>query len=352
MDFSNFTPYRSNKTDAIVFADSASSLKSPRAVMGRFCDTAQMRAVGVRTFGGPEVLEVVELPEPDVGAGEVRVRVHAATVNPTDISFRSGRSAEALAAFPAPYVPGMELAGVVDAVGSGVPWTVGQRVLGIAQPSKAGRGAQAELVVLPADSVTPIPDGVSFEAAATLPMNGLTVRRGLDLMALAPGATLIVTGAAGAVGGYAVELAKVDGLKVIAIAGRSDEVLVRSFGADVFIERGPEALAKARSLTENGADGLFDAAVIGAPVLAAVRDGGKVAVVRAFDSESERGIDVHHVRVADYATNRPALDALAGLVPSGRLTLRVAETYRPDQAATAQQRLASGGTRGRLVILF
>ncbi len=196
-----------------------------------------MRAVALREFGGPEALQVVELPDPEPGEGEVRIRVHAATVNPTDISFRSGRSAEALAAFPPPYVPGMELAGVVDLPGSGSPWQVGQRVLAIAQPSRGGRGAQSELVVLPDDSVALIPNGVSFEAAATLPMNGLTVRRGLDLLGLPKGETLVVTGAAGAVGGYAVELAKVDGLKVIAIAGHDDEVLVRSFGADSFVPR-------------------------------------------------------------------------------------------------------------------
>ncbi|HVB07104.1 MAG TPA: NADP-dependent oxidoreductase [Acidimicrobiales bacterium] len=311
-----------------------------------------MRAVAVRTFGGPEVLEVVELPDPEPGPGEVRVRVHAATVNPTDISFRSGRSAEALAAFPPPYVPGMELAGTVDALGPGSSWEVGQRVLGIAQPSRNGRGAQSELVVLPNDSIALIPGGASFEAAATLPMNGLTVRRGLDLLALPAGATIVVTGAAGGVGGYAVELAKADGLKVVAIAGADDEVLVRSFGADRFVARGPGAIDAARELAEGGAAGLFDAAVIGPPALAAVRDGGKVAVVRAVEAGNERGIEVHHVRVGDYATNRPALEALAALVLAGRLTLRVAETYPPEQAAIAQQRLAAGGTRGRLVIIF
>ena len=167
------------------------------------------------------MLEVAELPAPQPGPGEVRIRVAAATVNPTDIGFRAGRQASphlaAMGVHPR-YVPGMELAGVVDA---------------------AGGGAQAELVVVPSASVTRVPAGTSLEAAATLPMNGLTVRLALDLLALRPGQTLGVTGA---VGGYAVQLGANEGLRVIAIAGLGDEALVRGLGAAVFIPRGDGAL--------------------------------------------------------------------------------------------------------------
>src|SRR5438874_8659039 len=156
-----------------------------------------MRAVGFSQYGGPDVISVVDIPTPQPAAGEVRVRVRAATVNPTDIGMRSGRQATTLDALPPPYVPGMEFAGTLD---SGSP------VLGIALPMRTGRGAQAEYVVVPAESVVPVPTGVSLEQAATLPMNGLTVRRALDLLDLRAGQTLLVTGAAGAVGGYAVQL--------------------------------------------------------------------------------------------------------------------------------------------------
>ena len=148
-----------------------------------------MRAVTFSRFGGPEVLEVSELPEPKPGPGEVRIRVAAATVNPTDISFRSGRQATAVreAGVLPPYVPGMELAGVVDAVGEGTDWHPGDRVMAIVNPRRPGGGAQAELVVVPAASVARAPEGTSLEAAATLPMNGLTVRLALDRLALRPG---------------------------------------------------------------------------------------------------------------------------------------------------------------------
>src|SRR5262245_11041285 len=179
-----------------------------------------MKAVTFSRFGGPEVLEVSVLSEPRPGPGEVRIRIAAATVNPTDISFRIGRQhtiaqlAE-MGVHP-PFIPGMELAGVVDAVGKGTSWRPGDRVMAIVNPRRPGGGAQAELVVVPAASVARVPQGTSLEAAATLPMNGLTVRLAFDQLALTRGQTLGVTGAAGAVGAYAVELGVNDGLRVIA----------------------------------------------------------------------------------------------------------------------------------------
>src|SRR5215467_6714030 len=196
-----------------------------------------MRAVTFSRLGGPEVLEVSELPEPTAGAREVRIRVAAATVNPTDISFRSGRqfTVDQLAGMGVrpPFIPGMELAGVVDAVGEGAKFRLGERVMAIVNPRRPGGGAQAEQVVVPTASVARVPEGTSLEAAATLPMNGLTVR-----LALGPGQTLGVTGAAGAVGGYAVELGVADGLRVIAVAGSADAALVKGFGAQTVVLRG------------------------------------------------------------------------------------------------------------------
>ena len=202
-------------------------------------------------------------------------------------------------------------------------------------------------MVVPADSVTRVPGPeTSLEEAATLPMNGLTVRRALDLLALQPGQTLAVTGAAGAVGGYSVQLGVADGLRVVAVASPEDEPLMRSLGASVFVPRG-EAVAQAiRAAVPEGVDGLIDAAVIGRDVLAAIRDGGAYAGVRGFEGETERGISIHRVAVSDYARNRSALDALAGLVSAGKLTLRVAETFPPDRAADAHRKLEAGGVRG------
>jgi NADPH:quinone reductase-like Zn-dependent oxidoreductase len=315
-----------------------------------------MRAVTFSRLGGPEVLEVSQLPEPKPGPGEVRIRVAAATVNPTDISFRSGRqfTVAQLAEMGVrpPFIPGMELAGVVDAVGDGVSWRAGDRVMAIVNPRRPGGGAQAELVVVPAASVARVPAGASLEAAATLPMNGLTVRLALDKLGLGPGQTLGVTGAAGAVGGYAVQLGVSDGLRVIAVASPQDEALLKRFGASAVVPRGDTAIRGLRDAAPGGVDGLIDAAVLDAAVLPAIRDGGKLATVRGFAGPTERGIAIEPVRVISYLENQAALDGLGQLVAAGRLTLRVAETFPPERAADAQRKLAAGGTRGRLVIVF
>ena len=315
-----------------------------------------MRAVTFSRLGGPEVLEVSDLPEPKPGPGEVRIRVAAATVNPTDISFRSGRqlSTAQLAEMGVrpPYVPGMEFAGVVDAVGEGARWRQGERVMAIVNPRRPGGGAQAELVVVPSASVARVPEGTSLEAAVTLPMNGLTVRLALDRLGLKPGQTLAVTGAAGAVGGYAVELGVSEGLRVIAVARAQDEEQVKRFGAKTFIPAGDGAIRAVYDAAPGGVDGLIDAAVLDGAALPAIRDGGKLATVRGFAGPSERGITIEPVRVLSYVENHDALDRLGRLVAEGRLTLRVAETFPPERAADAQRKLSAGGTRGRLLIVF
>jgi NADPH2:quinone reductase len=178
------------------------------------------------------------------------------------------------------------------------------------------------------------------------------VRRALDLLALKPGQTLAVTGAAGAVGGYAVELGVAEGLRVIAIASPSDEPLLKKMGAEAVIARGDDAVQKVRDLVPGGVDGAVDAAVLGAPFLPAIRDGGGMAVVRGWQGDSERGITIHQVRVSDYSENQAALQGLGDLVAQGKLTLRVGETFPPEQAAKAHEKMAAGGIRGRLVIVF
>lgn len=311
-----------------------------------------MQAVTFSQFGGPEVLEVLDLPEPQPGPGQVRIHVAAATVNPTDIGFRSGRQSAQLSDLQPPYIPGMELAGTIDAVGSGSNWSLGDRVMAIVIPRRPEGGAMAESVIVPSSSVASVPEGTSLEEAATLPMNGLTVRRALDLLALKPGETLAVTGAAGAVGGYGVELGVAAGLRVIAVAGPADEALLKKLGAEAVVPRGDDVAERIRELVPGGVDGLLDAAVIGAAILPAIRDGGGLAVVRGFEGDTERGITIHQVRVSDYAENHEALDGLGRLVSQGKLTLRVAETFPPERVGEAQSRLEAGGIRGRLVIVF
>lgn len=311
-----------------------------------------MRVVGVREFGGPERLEVLDVPEPHAGPGEVRLRVHAATVNPTDTVMRSGRYAGMLGDRPPPYVPGMDAAGVVSEVGDGADWELGDEVVAIVLPIGPHGGAYADEVVVPAASVAAKPTGAGFPAASTLPMNGLTARLALDLLALSPGQTLAVTGAAGAFGGYVVELAKADGLVVIADASEADEALVRRLGADEVVRRGDDVAERIRALVPDGVDGLADGAVMNELALPAVRDGGRFAPVRAWDGKPGRGITVHPVWVRERLTDSAALDRLRHQAEEGVLTLRVARVFAPEEAPAAHRLLEAGGTRGRIVLDF
>jgi NADPH:quinone reductase len=311
-----------------------------------------MRAVGITRFGGPEVLEIVELPVPEPGEGEVRIKVAAATVNPSDTAQRAGAFGPPPNRPDPPYVPGWEVAGVVDAVGPGVSWQRGQRVLAIVFPYGGGHGAQSEYVVVPAESVAGVPDGVSLAHAATLPMNGLTARLALDKLGLRPGQTIAVTGAAGAVGGYVMELAAGEGLRVIGDASPADTELVKRLGADIVVPRGPDVATAIRQAVPDGVDAVVDAALIGVPVLAAVRDGGQLIAVRPFAGETERDITVTLVFVAEYVQEGGKLATLADLVAQGKLTLRVAAEIPAEYAGEAHRRLEAGGTRGRLVLTF
>jgi NADPH:quinone reductase len=311
-----------------------------------------MRAVGFTEFGGPEVLRIVPLPVPSPGPGQVRVRVVAAAVNPTDLAFRAGAHRSMPAGVEPPYVPGMDLAGVIDAVGDGGDWRPGDRVMAAVSPWVPGGGAQAEFVVVAADGLARVPDEIGLRAAATLPMNALTVRAALDELAPRPGQTLAVTGAAGAVGGYAIQLGRAEGLRVIADASPADEDLVRRLGADAVVPRGPEVAAALRRVVPGGADALLDAAVMGAPVLAAVRDGGQVIAVRPFAGESERGITVSLVLVFHHLHEADRLARLADQAAKGVLTPRVADVLPAERAADAHRRFEAHGVRGRLVLAF
>src|SRR3954453_16896084 len=311
-----------------------------------------MRAAGVTEFGGPEALHIVDVPEEHAGPGQVRLRVTAAAVNPTDTYLVLGAYADRDPVKAPPWVPGMDVAGVVDEVGDGVEHVaVGEAVMGVVVPTGA-HGGYRESLVLPADSVVRAPKNATGVEAATLPMNGLTARFSLDLMGLRPGQVLAVTGAAGAFGGCVVQLAKADGLTVVADASEADEQLVRDLGAGVVVRRGDDVATRIRAQFPEGVDGLADGSVQDALVLPAVRDGGAVATVRGYRGDGLRDVQMFLTLVRRVAEDRPALDRLRRQAEDGVLTLRVAQTFPADQAAEAHLLLERGGVRGRLVLTF
>ncbi len=311
-----------------------------------------MQGIGVFEFGGPEVLQVVDLPETHAAADEVRIRVHASTVNPTDTYLRKGARAEALRNVSPPHVPGMDVAGVIDEIGAGTAtdFAIGDAVMAMVV-NHASHGGYRESIVLSADAVARAPAGKTLIEVATLPMNGLTARQSLDQLALRPGQTLAVTGAAGCYGGYVVQLAKADGLRVIADASGADTELVRSFGADMVVPRGDDIAAQIRKVAPGGVDGLADGSFQSGTAVGAVRDGGSFASVRGW-AGNERGITFHKTSVRDYNHRADLLERLRQQVEAGRITLRVAATFPAEQAAEAHRRIEGKGVRGRLVLVW
>jgi len=310
-----------------------------------------VRAVVITKPGDLDVLEVVDRAARKPGPGEVRIAVKAAAVNPTDIGLRQRGGGD----LPAPWVPGMDAAGVVESVGPDVDrLKVGDDVMAAVSPRRPEGGAQQELLVVPEASVVPIPDGATLVEAATLPMNGLTALSGLDLLGLKAGDTLAVTGGAGLLGSYVIPLAKEQGLRVIADAKPEDEELVRSFGADVVVPRGQAFTDAVLEAAPDGVDGLYDTALLRRAAFPAIRDGGQIVVVRGWDGDEveDRGIRVHPVMVARVLDRTDWLEQLRALASDGRIKLRVAAEFPPEEAAEAERLMDAGGLRGRAVIVF
>ncbi len=269
--------------------------------------------------------------------------MHAAAVNPTDAMLRTGAYAARTTDVPPPYVPGMDAAGVIDQLGPGADGrlAVGQRVVALVIPT-GPRGAYAEHIVVPAESVVPAPAGTGHAEASTLLMNAATARLALDTLALPKGATVAVTGAAGAVGGYAIELAKADGLTVVADAAPHDRDLVHGFGADHVVDRGTDVAARIRESAPAGVPGLVDgsdSARGGCP-----RGRGRRRPCRAarLAGPAERGVTVTPVFVASVRADTVLLDTLRRQAEEGVLSLRVAKVLPASDAAEAHRLLEAG----------
>ncbi|NYD69358.1 zinc-binding dehydrogenase [Herbiconiux flava] len=183
-------------------------------------------------------------------------------------------------------------------------------------------------------------------------MAALTALMGVEALDLAPGATVAVTGAAGGIGGYAIQLAKTAGLTVIADAADKDRDLVASLGADHVLPRGDGVPAAVRELRPDGVDGIVDAGSVGESGAAAVRDGGAIATVKGFTGTTDRGVRWAPVFIYDRMRDTAALTRLRDLAESGALTLRVAGTYPIEHVADAHRLIEEGGVRGRPVLVF
>ncbi len=308
------------------------------------------KAITYKGAGGYEVIEVLERSVRPPAADEVRIEVRAAAVNPTDIGLRERGAGDSSSL----AVPGMDAAGVVESVGPGVSRLhVGQKVMAAVMPRRPDGGAQARYIVVPAASIVPIPEGASIAEAATLPMNGLTALRALELAGVASGQWLAVSGGAGLLAHYAIAVAKRQGIKVIADAKPEEAALVRSYGADVVVERGAGFVEAIRREVPDGVHALLDTALLGEKSFGAIRNGGVYIPVRGWgDKASERGIQIKPVFVFEVLQRTEWLEKLRELVAAKAIKLRVAGEYPPERIADAQRALEHGGLRGRAVIVF
>jgi NADPH:quinone reductase len=318
-----------------------------------------VRAVIVTKPGDVDVLEVADRPTREPGDGEVRIAVKAAGVNPVDITVRKRGFGPHI---PPPWTPGMDAAGEVESVGVGVDrLRVGEQVMAAVNPFRPEGGAQQELLVVPTASVVAIPDGATLAQASTLPMNGLTALGGLEMLGLHEGDTLAVAGGAGVLGSYVIGVASMRGIRVIADAKPEDSELVKSFGADVVVPRSASFGDAIRAVAPDGADAVYDTALLYRDAFGAIRDGGGLLVVRGWDADNtitplheveERGIRVHPHVISEVLERTDWLEALRGLVSAGRIKLRVARELPPEEAAEAHRLMEAGALSGRAVIVF
>jgi NADPH:quinone reductase-like Zn-dependent oxidoreductase len=306
-----------------------------------------MRVAEVSEFGGPEVLRPAERSWPVAGPGEVVVEIAAANVNPTDVGARAGATRRRLPDLAPPFVLGWDLAGVVGDAGPGESrFEVGDPVVGMIPWYELGgaKGSYAEAAAVDPAWLAPRPAELDPVQAATIPLNSLTASQMIALLALPAGGRLLVVGASGAVGSFAVQLAARAGLKVVAQASTDDEEWVASLGAATVIDRDADLAAL------DPCDGVFDAVPIGLDAAAAVADGGAIVFTRRVDGVealAARGVTAHTPLVhSDPAT----LAELTAMVARGELRTRVARTLDLADAAEAHRLVERGGLRGKVVL--
>ncbi|WP_034091009.1 NADP-dependent oxidoreductase [Streptacidiphilus albus] len=305
-----------------------------------------MKAVVYRNYGGPDVLEYTDVPDPKLGADAVLVKVRASSVNPVDWKVQAGYLDPVLDAF-FPVIPGWDLAGVVEKVGVGVTeFAPGDEVIGYVREDVVRRGTFAEYVAAPVRTLGPKPANLTFEQAGGLPLAGLTGYQALTRhLRLRPEETLLVHAAAGGVGSMAVQIGRALGARVIGTASARNHDYLRALGAEP-VEYGPGLAERVRALAPGGVDAVLD--LIGGEALAEspalLAPGGRLASVA---DGAVLGLGGSYVFVRPDSLD---LAALAGLAEQGQLTVDVAAVFPLERAADAQRLNMDGHTRGKVIV--
>ncbi|MEU6946447.1 NADP-dependent oxidoreductase [Streptomyces sp. NPDC046316] len=306
-----------------------------------------MKAISYSRYGGPEVLEYGERPDPKVGPDDVLVKVRAAAVNPVDWKAQAGYLDGMIdAVFP--VVPGWDVSGVVVQPGVSVTeFTVGDEVMGYVREDFLCRGTFAEYVAAPVRTLARKPRTLGFEGSAALPLVGLTAYQVLhQALAVRSGDTVLVHAAAGGVGSMAVQIARHLGCRVIGAAREPGQERIRELGAEPVLYDEDTFVAQVRELAPDGVDAVFD--TIGGPFLKltprVLAPEGRLASIADGEVIGLGG---------RYFWVRPDpqdLAALADLADEGVLSVRVARSFPLDQAAEAQRANQEGGLNGKVVV--
>ena len=304
-----------------------------------------MKAAYIDKFGGPEVLQYGDLPDPIAGPGEVIVDVHAATVNAADWKFRAGEYARH-SNVKFPQIPGRDFSGVISAVGDGADLKVGDAVFGVLGAGK--EGTYCEKIAIPAALVAKKPDGLSHIDAAALALTGLTAINSVeDTLKLQRGETILIQGGAGGVAGFAIQFAKYLGARVITTCSAANVDYVRGLGADQVVDYNAQNFTRAVS----GCDAVFD--TVGGDVakqsFAVLKPGGRAAFIAsgAEAPKPDRG-DVTALR-PPVPRSRKAMERIAEVFLAGGVKPPEVKLYKLSQAADAHRLSQSRHFRGKLV---
>ena len=306
-----------------------------------------MKAVRFDEYGTADVLKVVDVPDPEPGPGQVLVRVKAAGINPGEAKIRDGLlHSRWPATFPSGQ--GSDLAGTVAALGRDVTGVAaGDEVIGWVD----NRSSQAEYAVVDAANLVPKPAGLSWEVAGALPVAGFTAWAAVRAVALNPGDTLVVSGAAGGVGSIAVQLARRAGATVIGVAGEANHDWLRAHGV-IPVAYGEGVAGRIRAAAADAKVDAFIDTYGGDYVELALGelevDPARVDTIVRFDAVAKYGVKSEGNAVGASART---LAELAGLAATGELEIPIAATYRLDQVGEAYAELAKGHTRGKIVLL-
>lgn len=303
-----------------------------------------MKALTYARYGGPEVLELTNLPEPKVPPGWVLLKVRSAAINPVDWKIMAG-GLDPLMEVQFPVVPGWDVSGVVASVGIDVPeWAPGDEVISYARTDWVHGGTMAEYVALPARLLAPKPASVDWDRAAALPLAGLTAYQVLGRLEVAAGDTVLVHNASGGVGGYAVQLAAARGARVIGTASEANHEYLRGLGAEP-VAYGDGLPERVRELAPDGVDVVVD--LVGGVVeqtLAVLKDGGRHASV-ADDAVEAHGGTWMWVR-----PSAEDLTELSRLVDRGALRIELARSVPLAEAVEAYRLSQEGHVRGKIAV--